>query len=64
MGCWQYKIDGKSRTLAWEGITHAKSLAPQGSILGDFCSIWWCAPCALCQLKRDINRRREQGIFW
>ncbi|NXB91329.1 PLAC8 protein, partial [Vidua chalybeata] len=34
-----------------------------GSILQDFCSIWWCSPCALCQLKRDINRRRAMGIF-
>ncbi|NXC07760.1 PLAC8 protein, partial [Orthonyx spaldingii] len=22
-----------------------------------------CSPCALCQLKRDINRRQELGIF-
>ncbi|XP_057880923.1 placenta-specific gene 8 protein-like [Melospiza georgiana] len=35
-----------------------------GSILRDFCSIWCCTPCALCQLKRDINRRRAMGIFW
>ncbi|NWZ10840.1 PLAC8 protein, partial [Agelaius phoeniceus] len=34
-----------------------------GSILQDFCSIWCCTPCALCQLKRDINRRRAMGIF-
>ncbi|NXC99510.1 PLAC8 protein, partial [Certhia brachydactyla] len=34
-----------------------------GSILGDFCSICWCTSCALCQLKRDINHRREMGIF-
>ncbi|NWW32648.1 PLAC8 protein, partial [Panurus biarmicus] len=34
-----------------------------GSILGDFCSIWCFSPCALCQLKRDINRRKEMGIF-
>ncbi|NXA75566.1 PLAC8 protein, partial [Thryothorus ludovicianus] len=34
-----------------------------GSILSDSCSIWWCTPCAVCQLKRDINRRREMGMF-
>ncbi|NWR88184.1 PLAC8 protein, partial [Furnarius figulus] len=34
-----------------------------GSILGDFCSILFCPMCALCQLKRDINRRKEQHIF-
>uniref|UniRef100_A0A803VPK5 Uncharacterized protein n=1 Tax=Ficedula albicollis TaxID=59894 RepID=A0A803VPK5_FICAL len=45
-------------------VIPAVSHPPQGSILGDFCSVWWCGPCALCQLKRDINRRREMGIFW
>ncbi|NXO76188.1 PLAC8 protein, partial [Sitta europaea] len=34
-----------------------------GSILGDFCTLWCFGPCALCQLKRDINRRKEMGIF-
>ncbi|NXL62934.1 PLAC8 protein, partial [Chordeiles acutipennis] len=34
-----------------------------GSILGDFFSLMCCPMCALCQLKRDINRRKEQGIF-
>ncbi|NXO06451.1 PLAC8 protein, partial [Oriolus oriolus] len=34
-----------------------------GSIMGDFCTVWWCTPCSLCQLKRDINRRKELGIF-
>ncbi|NWV52929.1 PLAC8 protein, partial [Daphoenositta chrysoptera] len=34
-----------------------------GSILGDFCTVWWCTPCSVCQLKRDINRRRQLGIF-
>ncbi|NXI79365.1 PLAC8 protein, partial [Rhipidura dahli] len=34
-----------------------------GSILGDFCTILWCTPCSLCQLKRDINRRKQLGIF-
>ncbi|NXI27153.1 PLAC8 protein, partial [Sterrhoptilus dennistouni] len=34
-----------------------------GSILGDFCAITCCGPCALCQLKRDINRRKATGTF-
>ncbi|NXL49559.1 PLAC8 protein, partial [Podilymbus podiceps] len=34
-----------------------------GSILSDFVSIVCCPMCALCQLKRDINRRKELGIF-
>lgn len=24
----------------------------------------FCLPCATCQLKRDIDRRKLQGIFW
>ncbi|XP_074848115.1 placenta-specific gene 8 protein-like [Carettochelys insculpta] len=34
-----------------------------GSILSDFCIILWCPVCSLCQIKRDINRRKEMGIF-
>uniref|UniRef100_A0A8C0GQ57 Placenta associated 8 n=1 Tax=Chelonoidis abingdonii TaxID=106734 RepID=A0A8C0GQ57_CHEAB len=34
-----------------------------GSICSDFCTILWCGLCSLCQLKRDINRRKEMGIF-
>ncbi|PKK28840.1 placenta-specific gene 8 protein isoform X1 [Columba livia] len=35
-----------------------------GSILGDWIAAMFCPSCSLCQLKRDINRRREMGIFW
>ncbi|KAM7113286.1 placenta-specific gene 8 protein-like [Ciconia maguari] len=35
-----------------------------GSILGDCASTMCCPMCVLCQLKRDINRRKELGIFW
>ncbi|XP_025947429.1 placenta-specific gene 8 protein-like isoform X1 [Apteryx rowi] len=35
-----------------------------GSILTDFVTILCFPYCALCQLKRDINKRKEQGIFW
>ncbi|KFQ91373.1 Placenta-specific 8, partial [Nipponia nippon] len=34
-----------------------------GSILGDCASAICCPMCALCQLKRDINQRKAQGIF-
>ncbi|KAM9580981.1 placenta-specific gene 8 protein-like isoform 2-T2 [Guaruba guarouba] len=34
-----------------------------GSLLGDFASTAFCPTCALCQLKRDINQRKELGIF-
>ncbi|XP_009674880.2 placenta-specific gene 8 protein isoform X3 [Struthio camelus] len=35
-----------------------------GSILTDYLSILCCPCCSLCQLKRDINKRKELGIFW
>ncbi|XP_035181754.1 placenta-specific gene 8 protein-like [Oxyura jamaicensis] len=34
-----------------------------GSIMGDFFSVLCCPWCSLCQLKRDINQRKEQGTF-
>uniref|UniRef100_A0A8C3RW48 PLAC8 protein n=1 Tax=Chelydra serpentina TaxID=8475 RepID=A0A8C3RW48_CHESE len=34
-----------------------------GSICSDFCTTLWCSPCSLCQIKRDIRRRKEMGIF-
>ncbi|XP_048797767.1 placenta-specific gene 8 protein-like isoform X2 [Lagopus muta] len=34
-----------------------------GSILGDFCSVLCCPMCSLCQLKRDIDYRKEQRTF-
>ncbi|XP_059578224.1 placenta-specific gene 8 protein [Alligator mississippiensis] len=34
-----------------------------GSILCDFFSSLCCPMCSVCQLKRDIIRRKEQGIF-
>uniref|UniRef100_A0A674I8K1 Placenta associated 8 n=1 Tax=Terrapene triunguis TaxID=2587831 RepID=A0A674I8K1_9SAUR len=34
-----------------------------GSICSDFCTTLWCGICSLCQLKRDINIRKEMGIF-
>ncbi|XP_014805282.1 PREDICTED: placenta-specific gene 8 protein-like isoform X4 [Calidris pugnax] len=34
-----------------------------GSILNDWVAIACCPLCALCQLKRDINQRKEQGTF-
>ncbi|XP_062991242.1 placenta-specific gene 8 protein [Elgaria multicarinata webbii] len=34
-----------------------------GSLCDDFCTVLCCPLCALCQLRRDIKRRRELGIF-
>uniref|UniRef100_A0A8C0GTI0 Uncharacterized protein n=2 Tax=Chelonoidis abingdonii TaxID=106734 RepID=A0A8C0GTI0_CHEAB len=34
-----------------------------GSICSDFCTILCCHVCAVCQIKRDINKRKKRGIF-
>ncbi|XP_007440925.1 placenta-specific gene 8 protein [Python bivittatus] len=34
-----------------------------GSICSDCVTVTCCGPCNLCQLKRDINRRKQLGIF-
>ncbi|KAM8742959.1 placenta-specific gene 8 protein-like [Acanthopagrus schlegelii] len=35
----------------------------KGSMCKDFMVTLCCPYCATCQLKRDIDRRKEQGIF-
>ncbi|XP_029941198.1 placenta-specific gene 8 protein [Salarias fasciatus] len=35
----------------------------QGSMCTDFCVAGCCTLCATCQLKRDIDLRKSQGIF-
>ncbi|XP_004566945.1 placenta associated 8, tandem duplicate 2 [Maylandia zebra] len=35
----------------------------KGSMCNDFMMAMCCPVCTTCQLKRDINRRKEQGIF-
>lgn len=39
-------------------------LCLQGSMCNDFLTDYFFCCCATCQLKRDINRRKEQNIFW
>ncbi|XP_048797769.1 placenta-specific gene 8 protein-like [Lagopus muta] len=34
-----------------------------GSICSDCCISSCCLVCSVCQIKRDINRRRAMGIF-
>ncbi|XP_031730969.1 placenta associated 8, tandem duplicate 2 [Anarrhichthys ocellatus] len=34
-----------------------------GSLCNDFMMTWCCPICATCQLKRDIDRRKEQNLF-
>lgn len=49
-------------SVAMRSVYRAKYGIP-GSICNDFCIICWCPVCSLCQIKRDINRRRELRIF-
>ncbi|XP_040914788.1 placenta-specific gene 8 protein-like [Toxotes jaculatrix] len=35
----------------------------KGSLCSDFMAVACCPVCATCQLKRDIDRRKEQNIF-
>ncbi|RVE66116.1 hypothetical protein OJAV_G00123350 [Oryzias javanicus] len=35
----------------------------QGSMCNDCLVSLFCPVCSTCQLKRDINRRKEQGVF-
>ncbi|CAI5784737.1 Hypothetical predicted protein [Podarcis lilfordi] len=49
-------------SVAMRSVYRTKYGIP-GSICDDYCTLWCYPQCALCQLKRDINRRREQGIF-
>ncbi|XP_047426280.1 placenta-specific gene 8 protein-like [Mugil cephalus] len=35
----------------------------RGSLCKDFIATTFCAPCAACQLKRDIERRKMQGLL-
>ncbi|XP_053114090.1 placenta-specific gene 8 protein-like [Hemicordylus capensis] len=34
-----------------------------GDLMGDFFTVLLCPACSLCQLKRDIKKRRQMGIF-
>ncbi|MGH0152897.1 UNVERIFIED_CONTAM: hypothetical protein FKN15_049701 [Acipenser sinensis] len=38
-------------------------LAYQGSLCNDWLCTTFCMVCATCQLKRDIDKRKEQGTF-
>ncbi|XP_076020363.1 placenta associated 8, tandem duplicate 2 [Genypterus blacodes] len=34
-----------------------------GTLCGDYMTHMCCPICSTCQLKRDVERRKEQGIF-
>ncbi|XP_009873356.1 PREDICTED: placenta-specific gene 8 protein-like [Apaloderma vittatum] len=50
-------------TVAMRTLYRTKYKIP-GSILNDACALACLPMCTLCQLKRDIKRRKELGIFW
>ncbi|MBN3308126.1 placenta-specific gene 8 protein [Amia ocellicauda] len=49
-------------TMAMRSVYRAKYNI-KGSLCSDFLYTNFCGVCATCQLKRDIDRRKEQGIF-
>uniref|UniRef100_A0ABM5GKJ3 Placenta-specific gene 8 protein-like n=1 Tax=Pogona vitticeps TaxID=103695 RepID=A0ABM5GKJ3_9SAUR len=49
-------------SMAMRSVYRTKYGIP-GSLLGDFCAVMCCGLCATCQLKRDINKRRDMGMF-
>ncbi|XP_066488813.1 placenta-specific gene 8 protein [Tiliqua scincoides] len=49
-------------SMAMRSVYRTKYGIP-GSLLNDFMIVFLCPHLSLCQLKRDINRRRELGIF-
>ncbi|XP_065261682.1 placenta-specific gene 8 protein [Emys orbicularis] len=51
-----------SESVAMRTLYRTRYRIP-GSICSDFCTILWCPVCSLCQIKRDINRRKQMGIF-
>ncbi|XP_006812552.1 cornifelin-like [Saccoglossus kowalevskii] len=34
----------------------------KGSLLGDCCAFTWCAPCAACQLEKEVRTLNGQGV--
>ncbi|XP_053113463.1 placenta-specific gene 8 protein-like [Hemicordylus capensis] len=49
-------------TMAMRSLYRTK-YGISGSLLGDFFATGCCPHCSLCQLKRDINKRKAMGIF-
>ncbi|XP_060103382.1 placenta-specific gene 8 protein-like [Heteronotia binoei] len=49
-------------TMAMRSVYRTKYHIP-GSLCDDFCTVLCCPVLSLCQIKRDINRRRALGIF-
>ncbi|XP_070804762.1 placenta-specific gene 8 protein-like [Pituophis catenifer annectens] len=49
-------------SVAMRAVYRTKYDIP-GSICGDNCIVCCCPVCSLCQIQRDINRRKAMGIF-
>lgn len=62
-GEWSRRGQRSHLCLCFQPFSCAR-LCLQGSMCKDFLVNYFCLCCATCQLKRDINRRKEQNIFW
>ncbi|XP_063165943.1 placenta-specific gene 8 protein-like [Candoia aspera] len=49
-------------SMAMRSVYRTKYGIP-GSLLSDFLAVLFCPLCSFCQLKRDINKRKDMGIF-
>uniref|UniRef100_A0A2D4GR54 Placenta-specific gene 8 protein n=1 Tax=Micrurus corallinus TaxID=54390 RepID=A0A2D4GR54_MICCO len=49
-------------TVAMRAVYRTKYNIP-GSICGDTCIVGCCPVFSLCQIRRDIKRRKQLGIF-
>uniref|UniRef100_A0A8C4IX25 PLAC8 protein n=1 Tax=Dromaius novaehollandiae TaxID=8790 RepID=A0A8C4IX25_DRONO len=51
-------------SVAMRTLPHQIQHPSSGCLGAALTNILCCPSCALCQLKRDINKRKEQGICW
>uniref|UniRef100_A0A670ZAF1 Placenta associated 8 n=1 Tax=Pseudonaja textilis TaxID=8673 RepID=A0A670ZAF1_PSETE len=49
-------------TMAFRTLYRTRYGIP-GSLLSDYFATACCTFCSICQLKRDINKRKSRGIF-
>ncbi|XP_026542930.1 placenta-specific gene 8 protein-like [Notechis scutatus] len=49
-------------TMAFRTLYRTRYGIP-GSLLSDYFATACCTFCSICQLKRDINKRKDRGIF-
>uniref|UniRef100_A0A8C6VJV0 Placenta-specific gene 8 protein-like n=1 Tax=Naja naja TaxID=35670 RepID=A0A8C6VJV0_NAJNA len=49
-------------TVTMRAVYRTKYNIP-GSICNDMCIVGCCPLCSLCQIQRDIKKRKELGVF-